>query len=277
MEHHLRLLRAFGIALVALGSAGFVARLGEGAPPSVEVPLTGVAVAILFTLLAVAGAVASRGVRARERLGLGRGRLGVFALALLVLGTLATSFGVDSALRALELRQTGALARFDRAVEGARGPSLAAAVLALALAPAFAEELFFRGWLQRGLATRMRPAWAVVVAALAFAVAHGDRVHASAAFLLGLYLGAAAQLAASSRAPILCHAVNNLTAVAVGATDLGVRALPATLVPAAFGVAILALWGARRAGGSGGRSVPLGHARGEQVPHPEEEGEEEKP
>jgi membrane protease YdiL (CAAX protease family) len=276
MEHHLRRIQACATACVALGLAGVVARLAERAPPSLEVALTGCAVAILFTLLALAGALASRDARPAQRLGLGRGRLGPLALLVLVVGMLVLNLGVDSAIRAFEVRDRGSLARFDRAVANARGPSLAAAAVALALLPAFAEELFFRGWLQRGLATRLRPAWAVALAAGAFALAHGDRVHAAAAFPLGLYLGAAARLAASTRAAILCHALGNLAAVLVGATNLGPRALPVPLVPAAFALALLALWGARRLGAGRG-SVALGHARREEVPHPEEEGEEQEP
>jgi hypothetical protein len=276
MEHHLRRIQALATAFVALGLAGVVARLARQAPASLELPLTGVAVAILFALLALAGALAAGDARPAQRLGLARGRLGPFALLILVVGMLALNLGVDSAIRAFEVRDRGSLARFDRAVAHARGLSLAAAAVALALLPAFAEELFFRGWLQRSLATRLRPVWAVALAAAAFALAHGDRVHAAAAFPLGLYLGAAAQLAASTRAPILCHAVGNLAAVLVGATNVGPRALAPALVPAAFAVAVLALWGARRLG-AGGRSVPLGHARGQEVPHPQEEGEEQQP
>jgi membrane protease YdiL (CAAX protease family) len=275
LEHHLRRIQALATACLAFGLAGVVARLAQQAPPSLELVLTGCAVAILFALLAWAGALASGEARPGERLGLARGRLGAPALLLLVAGMLVLNLGVDSAIRAFEVRDTGSLARFDRAVAQARGPALAAAALALALLPAFAEELFFRGWLQRGLAARLRPAWAVTLAAGAFALAHVDPVHAAAAFPLGLYLGAAAQLAASTRAAILCHAAGNLVAVLVGATNVGPSALPPAFVPAALALAALALWGARRLGP--GASVRGGHARGEQVPHPEEQGEEQQP
>lgn len=277
MEHHPRRIQALAIAMVALGLAGLVARIAKAAPQSLEMALTGFAVAILFALLAVAGAFASGSAPVSAQLGLGRGRLGVFALLLLVVGMLVTNLGVDSAIRAFEVRETGSLARFDRAVARARGPSLALALLAFALLPAFAEELFFRGWVQRALAARLRPAWAVTLAALAFALVHGDRVHAAAALPLGLYLGAAAQLAASTRAAILCHATSNLMAVVVGATNLGPRALPPALVPVAFAAAVLALWGARRSLGASRGSVPLDHAHGELVAHAEEEGEQGEP
>jgi membrane protease YdiL (CAAX protease family) len=276
MEHHPRRIEALATACVAIGLAGVVARLAEHAPAALELPLTGVAVAILFALLAWAGALASGDERPAVRLGLARGRLAAPALVVLVAGMLVLNLGVDSAVRAFEVRDTGSLARFDRAVARARGPALAAAALALALLPACAEELFFRGWLQRGLASRLRPTWAVSLAAGAFALAHGDRVHAAAAFPLGLYLGAAAQLAGSTRAAILCHAAGNLAAVWVGATNLGPRALAPAFVPAAFALAVLALLGARRLGGGRG-SVPGGHARGEQVPDAEEQGEEQQP
>jgi len=277
MEHHLRRIQAVAIAMVAVGLAGVVARIAKAAPQSLEMALTGFAVAILFALLAVAGAFASGTAPLSTQLGLGRGRLGGFTLLLLVAGMLVTNLGVDSVIRAFEVRETGSLARFDRAVAHARGPSLVLALFAFALLPAFAEELFFRGWIQRTLAARLRPAWAVTLAALAFALAHGDRVHAAAALPLGLYLGVAAEIAASTRAPMLCHAASNLMAVVVGATNLGPRALPPALVPLAFALAILALWGARRSPGASRGSVPRDHAQGELVTHAEEEGEEREP
>jgi hypothetical protein len=274
---HLRRIQGFALAMVALGLAGVVARMAKAAPPSLEMALMGLAVAILFGLLAVAGALATGSAPVSAQLGLGRGRLGALALLLLVAGMLVTNLGVDSAIRALEVRETGSLARFDRAVARASGGSLVLALLAFALLPAIAEELFFRGWIQRALAARLRPAWAVTLAALAFAAAHGDRVHAAAALPLGLYLGAAAALAGSTRAAILCHTVSNGMAVVVGATNLGPRALPPALVPLAFAAAILALWGAHRSLRARRGSVPGDQAHGELVAHAEEEGEEREP
>lgn len=170
-------------------------------------------------LIGLAGAVlvAEGAADPLERLGLRRGQLRLPALALLVLGVLFVSFAADSFLRLEGLRDQGTLARFDRAVSNARGPSLLMVSLTLALAPALAEEIFFRGLVQRGLVARLGPAFAIPLTALAFAAVHGDWTHAAAAFPLGLYLGVVAHLAGSIRASILCHAVNNLSAVWVGA------------------------------------------------------------
>lgn len=153
----------------------------------------------------------------RTRLGLGSGRLPGFALVLLVLGTLALSQSLDGLAELSGLRERSALASFDARMAGATGSGLALALLGVGLAPGVAEELLCRGLVQRGLELRLGPAPALVLAAAFFGALHLDPVHALFAGFLGLWLGAVALLASSTRAPILCHAVNNLVAVTVAA------------------------------------------------------------
>jgi len=173
--------------------------------------------------------------------------------ALLAGGLLALSFSLSALLGALELRDAGALGEVNRIVQETRGPSMALALLALGVAPGIAEEVLFRGLVQRGVTQRLGRRIGILVAATLFAVAHADPVQAFAAFLLGLYLGAVADLAGSIRAAIACHVVNNL--VATSAARLGGVPIPGDLaalpVAASLGIglglaAASLLWVARR-------------------------------
>ncbi len=167
-----------------------------------------------------------------------------------MLGVLALSLAANGVLEESGLRDRGMLPSFDRVVAGARGSSLVASTLALGLAPAIGEELFFRGLVQRGLEQRVGPGFAIAIAASLFAVIHGDAAHAAAAFVLGLYLGGVAHLSGGVRAAILCHAGNNLAAVALGAYGPNSVTLGAPAILALATVACLPLglaWRTRQA------------------------------
>jgi membrane protease YdiL (CAAX protease family) len=206
---------------------------------------------LLLGLLAVAAVVGLGSSRPLERLGLGRGRLPPRVTALLVLGVLTLSFAADASLRHRGLRDQGTLQTFDRTVSGARGPTLFASSLLLGVAPAIGEELFFRGLVQRGLEARFGPGIAIPLASLMFAAIHGDAVHALAALVLGLYLGAVAHLSGGIRAAMLCHAVNNLVAVSAGAFGLGGISVSWGGILALLTATLGALWVARRAARAG--------------------------
>lgn len=238
---------AAGVALIVLGWIGRLAGLGAQQSQPAAVLWSAFAMSLLLGLLAFGLAIGMGGSRPLARLGLGRGQLSSRVLALLVLGVLALSLAADASLRESGLRERGTLARLDQAVEGAGCSWLLKSAAALALAPALGEELFFRGLLQRSLEVRLGPGFAIPLASLAFAAVHGDAVHALAAFVLGLYLGAVAYLSASVRGAILCHAANNLAAVGFGASGLGDLSLPSAAIPALLALAVAALWVARRA------------------------------
>jgi membrane protease YdiL (CAAX protease family) len=164
---------------------------------------------LVWVLLALAGAFLLPGGSLGERLGLGPGRLPLPRLALALAGFLLLSNGLHRAIHALGLYGGTNLAELDRLVRDASPAAPLLVLLAFGLAPALGEELLFRGFLQRLLATRLGGPAAVVGASLLFGLAHLDLVHGAAAGLLGLYLGTLAWRAGSLRAPILCHAVNN--------------------------------------------------------------------
>ena len=165
----------------------------------------------VWILLALSGAVFSKSRSLGDRLGLGRGVLPISTSVVLVVGFIALSDGLHQWLVSVDLRSTGSLAEIDAVVREARArpPSFLLALLALGIAPGFGEEVFFRGFIQRGLVPRLGATWGVLLAAAVFGLAHFDPIHSSLAFLLGAYLGVVTQLAGCIRTAILCHALNN--------------------------------------------------------------------
>lgn len=173
-------------------------------------------------------------------LALGPGRIRATTVLILVVGFVVLSHGVSVALAWLSLREAGTLGEIDRIVRASRaGPALPLVLLAIGVAPAFGEELMFRGLIQGGVTARWGPRIAIAVSAAAFAVLHGDWVHGSAAFLLGLYLASAVHLASSVRVGMVCHATNNTFGVLF--PDAG---LPPGLLPGWVLLTLLVLTGA---------------------------------
>ncbi len=213
-----------------------------------------------LALLALAFAARSpRGIAAR--LGLGPSALRWRSLALLALGTLALSHALDGVYRLLGPTDSGALFDFESELAGARGGTLALALLGFALAPGIAEELLFRGLLQRGLQPRLGPIPAIAIAGVCFGALHLDPMHSALAALLGVYLGAAAHLAGSVRASMGCHVVNNAAAVLGAALAPALAPAPTAspIVAAAFSLGVVGwLW--RRHGRA--RSGPQERASG---------------
>jgi len=196
---------SIGVATCELGATR---ELGE----VVELSLGSLGLEILLGCVAVAGALVSRRP-VRERLGLSPGRVSRGSLALLVVGALGVSQSLDAFAELTGLRDQSSLASLEDTLAGAGGVALWIALLGLGIAPGLSEELLCRGLLQRGLVPRMGTPAAVLLSALVFGALHIDPVHALLATILGLYLGAAAALAGSTRTAIFCHCANNLVAV----------------------------------------------------------------
>jgi membrane protease YdiL (CAAX protease family) len=178
--------------------------------------IRGLGFELFLGLLALAGATLSAR-RPSERLGLRAGRLPIRRLALLVLGTLAFSVGLDAVVHLFGLGERGTLAELAAALDGVHGRTLGLALLGIGLAPGISEELLCRGLVQRGLAPSLGAPVAVALAALFFGALHVDPVHAGFAALLGLYLGTLCHVAGSVRPAILCHTANNVCAVLLSA------------------------------------------------------------
>lgn len=105
-----------------------------------------------------------------------------------------------------------------RIFDQAHGLELGLLVLAVLVVGPVAEEVLFRGALLRGLQRRLPSAWAVNVAALAFALVHvaldlGTGFGVPALVLLGLVSGWRAAATGSLSQSIYLHAGFNLLAV----------------------------------------------------------------
>jgi membrane protease YdiL (CAAX protease family) len=98
--------------------------------------------------------------------------------------------------------------------------SLGPAVVALAVLPAFAEELVFRGALARGLATKW-PGWAaVLVSGLGFSLYHLIPSQMLGVLPLGLALGLLAVQSNSVIPGMIAHLTNNTIALVLSRDEL---------------------------------------------------------
>jgi membrane protease YdiL (CAAX protease family) len=77
------------------------------------------------------------------------------------------------------------------------------------VAAPIAEEVFFRGFLYRGLKTHMPPWSAGIISSGVFALIHASPLEASALFMLGLTLAWRYERSGSLIVPIFAHATNN--------------------------------------------------------------------
>jgi membrane protease YdiL (CAAX protease family) len=92
------------------------------------------------------------------------------------------------------------------------GPFWSSFLVVAIFAPIF-EEWLCRGMVLRGLLTKMKPVWAIVVSAVFFAVIHGNPWQALNAFLLGMVMGYVYFKTGSLILTMIIHFVNNGTAV----------------------------------------------------------------
>ena len=92
------------------------------------------------------------------------------------------------------------------------GPFWSSFLVVAIFAPIF-EEWLCRGMVLRGLLTKMKPVWAIVISALFFAVIHMNPWQALNAFLIGLMMGYVYYKTGSLILTMIMHFVNNGTAV----------------------------------------------------------------
>jgi membrane protease YdiL (CAAX protease family) len=159
--------------------------------------------AALLTLAAVVTASLS-GVTFAH-LGLQRGRASAAAVATAIVGAVALSAACSETADLAGLGQGPVMNAIADAVS--TGPALA--MVALAVVPGFAEELFFRGLMQTRLANALGPWPAIVVASAAFGALHLDPVQGTVAFVVGMWLGWVTQRYESLWPAIAAHVVNN--------------------------------------------------------------------
>ena len=98
------------------------------------------------------------------------------------------------------------------------GPFWASFLVVAIFAPIF-EEWMCRGMVLRGLLTKMKPVWAIVISALFFAVIHGNPWQALNAFMIGLLMGYVYYKTGSLILTMIIHFVNNGTAVVLSGIE----------------------------------------------------------
>lgn len=121
--------------------------------------------------------------------------------------------GVEHWMRMME-QQNDALVNRFLAVHSLRG--LFFNILLIAIIPAFAEEFFFRGTVQRLFAKKMNIHLAVWLTAFIFSAVHVEFYGFVPRLLLGAYLGYLLVWSGSIWLPVVAHFVNNVIGVIVG-------------------------------------------------------------
>ena len=196
----------------------------------------------VFLFFAIAAALCSP-IPVLQRLGLVRGRLPIrswpiFAAATPMIGWLSSL---------LVLKVIGDLGEqlelLNRMINSHQGPFVLVVFLLIAVMPGVGEELLFRGYLQTRLLARLPSGAAIAISSLIFAAAHMDPIHVVAVLPLGIWFGTVAWRTGSVIPAILCHVVNNGSAIVLnrlGSNDAADAALGSAEL-GIIGVSALAL------------------------------------
>ena len=223
-------LRTFLLAAVTILAASIVAGMVlhslEPDRPPMET-LQGLRGLIAGALASASALILTLGISARRltlaRLRLVPGRERGRDLLAAVIGVLALGQALDSATTLIGLSDHGSMAVIRKALQGASGPELFFAVIAIGIVAGAAEEVFFRGYMQSMLRERWRPTLAILVTSLCFGALHLDLLHVPLAIALGVYLGFVTERAGSALPAVVCHIVNNavytLLTASVGSWD----------------------------------------------------------
>ena len=133
-------------------------------------------------------------------------------LALLAFpGMYVSAAGVDAVAREIfkAIHDQESLFKLEEMVHIFASWPLSFAILAVAVGPGFAEELFCRAFLGRGLVGNYGVVPGVILTSLFFGILHLEPRQVAYATLIGLVLHAAYVLTRSLWVPILLHTVNN--------------------------------------------------------------------
>ncbi|RYD52167.1 MAG: CPBP family intramembrane metalloprotease [Sphingobacteriales bacterium] len=170
-----------------------------------------------------------------------------------ILSSAPVFLAIDALLRQiLPLKDSVTQATNDRLVgaflETHTTPQLLGALIVVALLPAIAEELFFRGILFRFVAKKFPGAWpAVIGSAVCFAVIHSNPSGMLPIFLAGMLFAAFYYLTGSIWPGILAHFVYNGSQLLLYQVSQNQPALKAALagntVPMVYVIAGLLLFG----------------------------------
>lgn len=145
------------------------------------------------------------------------GKTGFAALALMsVVVTLAAGFITDPISKLLPPTPEWFERLNEKMLTGT--PLVITLISVSVFAPLF-EEWLCRGLVLRGLLTRMKPLWAMVISSAFFAVIHMNPWQALPAFLLGMLFAYVYYRTASLKLTMLMHCTNNTFAALLGQNE----------------------------------------------------------
>ena len=108
---------------------------------------------------------------------------------------------------------------FVEAMSMMTGGPLWSSFLVTAIFAPFFEEWLCRGMILRGLLTKIKPAWAIIISALFFALIHMNPWQALNAFIIGVIMGVVYYRTGNLYLTMLIHFVNNGFAVIMAHTS----------------------------------------------------------
>jgi membrane protease YdiL (CAAX protease family) len=222
------LLLVFAVALVQTRGqrAHLEATIAEFALSAPGLMAGAVTNAVVLSAVAFTAARLFGGRPVGPLLRLGATRARPIGLVAACAGILGLSFACGAARELLQLRGAGGMDAVAESLENPSAGTFAAAVIAIGVVPGFAEETFFRGFLQTRLTASWGPRPAIVVAAAAFGLIHIDPVQGSVAFAAGVFLGWVVERFGGIRPSILAHVTNNVIFVSVAAFSTSASAPP---------------------------------------------------
>ena len=121
----------------------------------------------------------------------------------------------------LKIPEGGTLKVLSDSIRHLSPVELVFALLIIGIAPGFAEEFIFRGYIQTRLVERWGRWVGIVITAVLFGIMHMDVLQGTFVLGFGLYIGYVAEKAGSIRPTMVCHAVNNSIQVVIGRFSAG--------------------------------------------------------
>lgn len=207
-----------GQAIIGAGIGLWKVAQGASTAEIMSNPLAGIPLQLVMILMYIPVAVASIGVAVamwpllggtlRDTLGLRRPTMPRWGYLLLLVATwvpFAVAIGCAALASSIGPAQDG----MEQIWAPGPAPLAIAYVLFIAFGPGIAEELFFRGFMQRRLLQRWSPWWAILVTSLFFAIMHVMPAAVALAFPLGIWLGVLAWRTGSIWPSVFCHAAIN--------------------------------------------------------------------
>ena len=198
-------------------------------------------VALLITAL---GAAVLSPVPLVRRLRLNPSSLSPLGYIIAPIGGLAIAFLFSAMVTLLKIPEGGTLKVLSDSIRHLSPVELVFAVLIIGLAPGFAEEFIFRGYIQTRLVERWGRWVGIVITAVLFGIMHMDVLQGTFVVGFGLYIGYVAEKAGSIRPTMVCHAVNNSIQVLLGRFSAGgdeAMHTSQTVVVALIALAVLVL------------------------------------